>query len=101
MSLSGIATPKIVEIMGVSDQFVSKWKMKTEREGSKAVLLHYKGSKGYLNEEERGNRALTFDFLFWQSIESIAMRAETFSRNHRHHSISLLYSLRNSWKAVD
>lgn len=45
MSLSGIATPKIVEIRGVSDKFVSKWKLKHEREGSTALLLHYKGSK--------------------------------------------------------
>lgn len=53
MSLSGIETKKIVELMGVSDKFVSKWKLRNEREGSAALLLHYKGSKGFLQEEER------------------------------------------------
>jgi len=53
MYLSGIETKGIVEVLGVSDKFVSKWKVKYEREGAAALRLQHKGSKGYLTKEER------------------------------------------------
>lgn len=53
MYLGGIETKRIVEVLGVSDKFVSKWKVKYEREGAAALRLQHKGSKGYLTKEER------------------------------------------------
>ena len=53
MYLSGIETKGIAEVLGVSDKFVSKWKVKYEREGAAALRLQHKGSQGYLTKEER------------------------------------------------
>ena len=53
MYLEGIETKRIVEILGVKDKFVSKWKVTYEREGAAALRLQYKGSRGYLTGEER------------------------------------------------
>ena len=53
MYLSGLETKRIVEVLGVSDKFVSKWKVKYEREGAAALQLQHKGSQGYLTKEER------------------------------------------------
>lgn len=53
MYLGGIETKRIVEVLGVKDKFVSKWKVTYEREGAAALRLQYKGSRGYLTGEER------------------------------------------------
>jgi putative transposase len=53
MNLSGLATKQIEEILGVSDKFVSKWKLINEKQGAAGLLLKYKGSKGLLDKLKR------------------------------------------------
>ena len=54
MILQGFKTGDICDLLEVSDAFVSKWKIVYENEGAKGLLLHYKGSVGYLTERQRG-----------------------------------------------
>ncbi len=42
----------ITEVLGISDKFVSKWKLIYQKEGADALLLKYEGSESYLSEEE-------------------------------------------------
>lgn len=53
MVLIGFKTKDICRILGVSDAFVSKWKIIYENEGPEALRLQYKGGKGFLTEDER------------------------------------------------
>ena len=48
--LIGFKTKDICRILGVSDAFVSKWKIIYENEGPEALRLQYKGGKGFLTE---------------------------------------------------
>jgi len=43
----------ITETLGISEKFVSKWKLIYERKGAEALLLQYEGSESYLQENER------------------------------------------------
>jgi putative transposase len=53
MVLLGFKTKDICRLLGVSDSFVSKWKIVYEKEGPAALRLQYKGGKGFLTEDER------------------------------------------------
>ena len=50
--LIGFKTKDICRILGVSDAFVSKWKIIYENEDPEALRLQYKGDKGFLTEDE-------------------------------------------------
>lgn len=46
-------TPKIIaEILNVSEQFVSKWKIRYEQEGAAGLALAYQGKAAYLQPEQ-------------------------------------------------
>lgn len=53
MSAEGMSVTDICKGLGVSDSYVSKWKIIYEREGAGGLLLKHKGSKGYLRTESR------------------------------------------------
>ncbi len=53
MKLADINTQQIQEILSVSEQFVSKWKLVYERETAESLLLQYKGAESYLSPKER------------------------------------------------
>jgi transposase len=53
MSLQGLKTGDICEILGVSDSYVSKWKTIYQTQGAEALGLGYKGRPGYLSEAQR------------------------------------------------
>ena len=44
---------EIQALLGVSREFVTKWKNKAIFEGVESLRLQYKGSKGYLSTEEK------------------------------------------------
>ena len=46
-------TKKITESLGISEKFVSKWKLINERKGAEALRLQHKGSKKKLREPEQ------------------------------------------------
>src|SRR5258708_32391679 len=53
MLQSGRSATAVSALLKVSVQYVSKWKLKYEAEGSDGLVLGYVGSAGYLTEQER------------------------------------------------
>ena len=53
MTLQGYYHREIMKILRVCSGFISKWKGEYIMNGIEALKLSYKGSKGYLNEEEK------------------------------------------------
>ena len=53
MLLDGIKPSRIGVILGVSEAFISKWKMCFLFEGIEALKLGYKGAKSFLTEQQR------------------------------------------------
>ena len=53
MVLQGISVATVSELLNVSVQYVSKWKVKYEVEGIDSLALGYQGSESYLTETER------------------------------------------------
>ena len=50
---SGLTPAAVSALLNVSLQYVSKWKVKYEAEGTSSLLLGYLGSESYLREAER------------------------------------------------
>jgi transposase len=53
MVLQGVSPIQISNILNVSLQYVSKWKVKYESEGASSLFISHKGSKGYLTKEQK------------------------------------------------
>jgi transposase len=53
MGMLGITPAMISQILNVSLQYVSKWKIIYEAEGAEGLGLGYQGSQGYLTDQER------------------------------------------------
>jgi transposase len=53
MGMTGIAPAMISQVLNVSLQYVSKWKVIYEAEGAEGLGLGYQGSRGYLTDQER------------------------------------------------
>jgi putative transposase len=53
MGQQGFSPAQICQVLNVSSQYVSKWKGQYEAEGAAALRLGYRGSEGYLREEDR------------------------------------------------
>jgi putative transposase len=53
MIIQGFEVKDICSLLGVSDSFVSKWKIIYENEGASALRLNYKGRTGFLTEFQR------------------------------------------------
>ena len=53
MSTQGFSPAQICQVLNVSLQYVSKWKGRYETGGGAALRLGYRGSEGYLQDEQR------------------------------------------------
>ena len=53
MGQQGVSPAQICQVLNVSLQYGSKWKGQYEAEGAAALRVKYRGSEGYLREEER------------------------------------------------
>lgn len=53
MLLCGYKHEAIMPILGVSSGFISKWKKAFFQNGIEGLKLAYKGSQGFLNQEQR------------------------------------------------
>lgn len=53
MGMTGIAPVVISQLLNVSLQYVSKWKVIYEAEGAAGLGVGYQGSQGYLTDQER------------------------------------------------
>jgi transposase len=54
MLKNGLSATAVSELLNVSLQYVSKWKVKYEAEGADGLVLGYRGSESYVTEQERG-----------------------------------------------
>ena len=50
---NGLSATVVSEVLKVSVQYVSKWKVKYEAEGASGLAVGYVGSESYLSEQER------------------------------------------------
>ena len=50
---SGLTPAAVSELLNVSLQYISKWKVKYEAAGASSLLLGYRGSESYLTEGQR------------------------------------------------
>lgn len=53
MLRSGMTPKTITELLNVSEQFVSKWKLRYEQEGAVGLRIAYKGKSPYLNSDQK------------------------------------------------
>jgi putative transposase len=53
MLRTGLSPQSITNLLNVSEQYVSKWKIRYEKEGVAGLRLAYQGKKPYLSREER------------------------------------------------
>lgn len=53
MVIQGFEVKDICSLLGVSDSYVSKWKIIYENNGAGALRLNYKGRPGFLTESQR------------------------------------------------
>ncbi len=70
MLQNGIIPQIIANVLNVSEQYVSKWKGKYQKEGVAGLILGYRGSTSYLTSEQRA------DVVAWiQAQENITVEA--------------------------
>jgi len=50
---ASLSPQSIANLLNVSEQYVSKWKIRYEKEGVPGLRLAYQGKKPYLSKEER------------------------------------------------
>lgn len=53
MRQNGMAPTQIAALLNVSEQFVSKWKVRFEQFGATALRLAYAGSRSFLSNKQR------------------------------------------------
>jgi putative transposase len=53
MLAQGVKRTKIQEILGISEAFISKWKVRYAWEGLEGLKLKHQGSQGYLSKRDR------------------------------------------------
>lgn len=53
MLVTGLSPQHIAHVLNVSEQYVSKWKLKYEKEGAAGLRLAYHGKASFLSQEQR------------------------------------------------
>ena len=53
MLQKGLSATVVSELLNVSVQYVSKWKVKYEAEGADGLAVGYVGSESYLSDQDR------------------------------------------------
>ncbi len=70
MALSELPTSQITELLNVTPQYVSKWRVRYEQEGARSLVSSYRGSESYLTNEQRA------EIVRWiKGHETIAVEA--------------------------
>lgn len=77
MQQNGIAPTQIAALLNVSEQFVSKWKVRFKRFGAAALQLAYTGSRSFLRAEQRETVLTWIREQETLSIEELAGYLET------------------------
>ena len=68
MVMQGMSVSAVSEVLNVSVQYVSKWKVKYEMEGINSLALGYQGSESYLTAQDR---AATIAWIKGQATLSV------------------------------
>src|SRR4051812_28803670 len=68
---SGLSATAVSELLKVSVQYVSKWKVRYEAEGAGSLALGYVGSASYLTEQERNTTAAWIKGQQTLSVEQV------------------------------
>lgn len=71
MGQQGFSPAQICQVLNVSLQYVSKWKGQYEMGGAAALGGRYRGSEGYLREEEREAIVQWIDAHETVSVEAV------------------------------
>lgn len=77
MQQNGIAPLQIAALLNVSEQFVSKWKVRFEQFGATALRLAYAGSRSFLSNQQREAVLSWIGEQETLSIEELAGHLET------------------------
>jgi len=88
----GVRPNQIAEILNVSEQFISKWKGKYEREGVQGLQLGYQGSQSYLSQDEKAQ------VVSW--IENQAQISVEQLREHLEKEYEVIYRSKQSYYAL-
>ncbi len=89
MALSGMPTAQITEMLNVTPQYVSKWRVRYEQEGATSLLAGYRGSESYLTSEHRA------EILSW--IKSHATISVEAVRDYVEENYSVVYQSKQSY----
>ena len=92
MQQNGIAPAQIAVLLNVSEQFVSKWKVRFEQLGVASLQLAYTGSRSFLSAQQRSAVVTWIGERETLSIEELAEHLETDYRV-RYQSKQSLYEL--------
>lgn len=71
MQIQGISSQKIGEFLSCSTSFISKWKRVFSEKGIKGLRLNYKGSNGYLSQEQEIKIINWIEKQNWLTRESL------------------------------
>ena len=85
----GVRPNQIAEILNVSEQFISKWKGKYEREGVQGLQLGYQGSRSFLSQDEK------VQVVSW--IENQAQISVEQLREHLEKAYDVIYRSKQSY----
>jgi len=89
LALSEMPTAQISEMLNVTQQYVSKWRVRYEQEGARSLLSGYQGSESYLTNEQRAQ------ILSWiKSHETISVAA---GRDYVEENDSVVYQSKQSY----
>jgi len=89
MAMSGMPTAQITEMLNVTPQYVSKWRVRYEQEGATSLLAGYRGSESYLTSEHRA------EILSW--IKSHATISVEAVRDYVEENYSVVYQSKHSY----
>jgi transposase len=92
MVKQGITPAQISNILNVSVQYVSKWKVKYDIEGLSSLFVSYKGSKGHLTQEQKQ------EVLRWISQHTTRKIEEVIA--HIEHNYQVIYQSKQSYYAL-
>lgn len=71
MVRQGMSVTAVSEVLNVSVQYVSKWKVKYETEGNDSLAVGYAGSESYLSEQERAATVAWIKGQMTLSVEQV------------------------------
>ena len=77
MLQNGLAPQMIVSVLNVSEQYVSKWKIKYAQDGAAGLRLAYQGSASYLTEGQRDQVIAWIESHATLTIEAVRDYVET------------------------